>query len=102
MWSFITSSIILFALSILILFLVHHLIEYLKTTYTTKKTKDIVGIQMQKYKMMVDDMYEKERQRWIANTSSHNLVSTPNPIELTQQELQSVNNDLDEFVKQLI
>jgi predicted PurR-regulated permease PerM len=95
MWSFITSCIIIFILSIVVLFLAHHLIEYMKNTYTVKKTKDIVGIQMQKYKQMVDEIYEKERKQWIE--SSDSIKNT-----LSQEELQTVHSDLDEFMKGIL
>jgi predicted PurR-regulated permease PerM len=99
MWSFIQSSIILFILSIVILYLIHHLIEYLKDTYTTKKTKDIVGSQIQKYKQIMDDLYEKKHQQWIQQ--HYTMSESTQSNQLSEQELQSVNYDLDEFVKQL-
>jgi len=99
MWSFITSCIIIFILSIVVLFLAHHLIEYMKNTYTVKKTKDIVGIQMQKYKQMVDEIYEKERKQWTESSDVH--ATDPNP-QLSQEELQTVHSDLDEFMKGIL
>ena len=98
MWSFITSCIIIFILSIVVLFLAHHLIEYMKNTYTVKKTKDIVGIQMQKYKQMIDEIYEKERKQWIE--SSDSIKNTTS--QLSQEELQTVHSDLDEFMKGIL
>jgi len=99
MWSFITSCIIIFILSIVVLFLAHHLIEYMKNTYTVKKTKDIVGIQMQKYKQMVDEIYEKERKQWIAE-SPNSIKNTTT--QLSQEDLQTVHSDLDEFMQGIL
>jgi len=103
MWSFIQSSIILFILSIIILFLLHHLIEYLKNTYTTRKTKDVVGTQIQKYKQMMDDLYKKKEKQWMESSlhdqfSGYDIQTNPHINPLSEKELQSVNNDLDEFI----
>jgi uncharacterized FlaG/YvyC family protein len=71
----------------------------MKNTYTVKKTKDIVGIQMQKYKQMVDEIYEKERKQWTESSDVH--TTDPNP-QLSQEELQTVHSDLDEFMKGIL
>ena len=39
---------------LLIIYLVDQLIHYLRDTYTTKKTKDIVGYQIKKYQNLMD------------------------------------------------
>jgi predicted PurR-regulated permease PerM len=95
MWSFIKTAIILFIVSLIVLYLVDHVIEYMKNTYTTKKTKDIMGTQIQKYKMMVDDMYQQERLRW---TSTEHSPTNPT---LSSQEIASVNDDLEDFIKSI-
>ena len=53
MWGWIIQNILL---SIIIIFIVHNLGEYLKNTFTVKKTKDVVGFQMQKYKLIMDEI----------------------------------------------
>lgn len=52
MWAYIQTIII----SILCILILHHLFYYLRDTLTTKKTKDLVGIQTQKYKSIVDEL----------------------------------------------
>jgi uncharacterized membrane protein YdfJ with MMPL/SSD domain len=43
-------------LSIITVILIHYLWEYLKDTYTTKRTKDVVGYQTQKYRDIMDEL----------------------------------------------
>ena len=47
-------------ISIIIIVLIHYLFNYLKDTYTTKKTKDLVKIQTEKYKTILDEMMNKK------------------------------------------
>jgi len=46
-------------ISIIIIILIHYLFNYLKDTYTTKKTKDLVKTQTEKYKTILDEMMNK-------------------------------------------
>ena len=45
---------------LLIIYLVDQLIQYLRDTYTTKKTKDIVGHQIKKYQHLMDEFHENQ------------------------------------------
>jgi hypothetical protein len=45
--------------SLFLIFGFHYLWNYLKDTYTTKKTKDLVGFQTEKYKQIVNELLEK-------------------------------------------
>jgi hypothetical protein len=65
MWSSIFINIII---SILIIFILHSLWIYVKNTYSTKKTKDLVGSQIQKYKNMIEEI----------QTHQTNIVPQPN------------------------
>ena len=47
-------------LSIIIIYLGHHLWEYLRDKYTTKKTVDLVNSQTQKYKKMMEEIQTVE------------------------------------------
>jgi hypothetical protein len=47
-------------ISIIIIILIHYLFNYLKDTYTTKKTKDLVKSQTDKYKTILDEMMNKK------------------------------------------
>ena len=43
-------------ISIIIILLVHYIWNYLKDTCTTKKTKDLVNSQVQKYKKIMEEI----------------------------------------------
>ena len=43
-----------FVASFLIIFIIDNLINYLKNTYTTRKTKDVVSFHIQKYQTIMD------------------------------------------------
>jgi len=45
-------------ISILIVWAGHHVWNYIKDTYSTKKTKDLVNVQVQKYKKMMQELQE--------------------------------------------
>lgn len=47
-------------ISIITIILIHYLFNYLKDTYTTKKTKDLVKTQTDKYKIILDEMINKK------------------------------------------
>jgi len=81
MWGWIIQNILL---SIIIIFIVHNLGEYLKNTFTVKKTKDVVGFQMQKYKLIMDEIHD-------TNNESKND-------ELSEKEKQDMNDDLNDFM----
>ena len=49
-------------ISIIIIVLIHYLFNYLKDTYTTKKTKDLVKTQTDKYKIILDEMMNKKNE----------------------------------------
>jgi hypothetical protein len=49
-------------ISIIIIVLIHYLFNYLKDTYTTKKTKDLVKTQTEKYKIILDEMTNKKNE----------------------------------------
>jgi hypothetical protein len=43
-------------ISIIIILFVHYIWNYLKDTFTTKKTKDLVNSQVQKYKKIMEEI----------------------------------------------
>jgi len=57
MWKSIVFNIIV---SIILIFIFHSLWNYLKNTYSTKKTKNIVESQVQKYKSIIEEMQQNE------------------------------------------
>jgi len=84
--------------SFIFIFLVHHLINFLKTTLTVPKIKDLVNSPSQKY----ENMYNI-----IKNNSSSNTHSlTPNSdytlidlLPIKQDEPVSMKNELKNFLK---
>ena len=52
MWNYVVTI----AISILIVYILHQLWEYMKDSYSTKRTKDLIGIQTEKYKKIIDDL----------------------------------------------
>lgn len=52
MWNYL----ITIAISIIIIYLLHQLWEYFKESYSTKRTKNIIGIQTEKYKKIIEDL----------------------------------------------
>ena len=42
--------------SIILIILFHYLWNYIKENYSTKKTRDLVGFQTQKYKNIIDEI----------------------------------------------
>ncbi len=49
-------------ISITIIILIHYLFNYLKDTYSTKKTKDLVKTQTEKYKTILDEMMNNKNE----------------------------------------
>jgi len=83
--SFVFDIILNIVLSILFIYLMQYGWNYLKDTYTTKKTKDVVNTQIKKYK----DMFEKLQ---VSKQES-------SPFQ-TEDEKQSMNMELLEYVNQ--
>lgn len=73
------------AISIMIIYGAHSFWNYLKDNYTTKKTKDLVNIQIEKYKRIMNDMQKQNEQSSLFEDES---------------EKQSMNDDLLEFMNQ--
>lgn len=57
MWKYILTNV---TLSLAIIYLIHHIWNYLRDNYTTKKTKDLVDFQTKKYKDMLAGLAELE------------------------------------------
>jgi len=76
-------------LSIIIIIIIHFLWNYIKDTYSTKKTKDLVGSQTQKYKTMLDE--------YIENNNNNNLSDN---YFIPQEEFASMDDDLTQFLQQ--
>ena len=49
--------------SICIVWVIHHVIQYLQDTFTIKKNKDMVKIHVEKYEKMMDDILAGQSQK---------------------------------------
>ena len=114
MWLSILQNIII---SMLVIFLAHHLILHLKDSYTIKKTKNLTEIQGKKYKTILDEVFsnnEKEKNellQQIEETKSmvQENIAVKEEVEedglknnLTEIDLKQLNDDLDSFVQSQI
>ena len=92
-------------ISILIIFTMHNLINYFKDTYTTKKTKDIVGFHVQKYKTIMNELQEiNEREKQIliqkvVDAEKTMAKETTEKTILSDNDLQAMNDDLTSFIQ---
>jgi hypothetical protein len=84
MWSSLFVNIII---SILIIFIAHSLWNYIKNTYSTKKTKDLIGSQIQKYKTMLEEIQNQKEKGY-------------NELELNEEI--SIENDLAKWMEECI
>jgi len=84
MWNFIkTITICLF-----IIYLVDRLLQYLKDTYTTKKTKDIIGTHIKKYQNIMDEFNERaQKDREFKPVT-----------KLTNDDLVAMNDELEQLI----
>jgi|TARA_B110000967_G_C18704016_1_gene469304 hypothetical protein len=85
-----TSFVQTIILCLFIIYLVDRLLQYLKDTYTTKKTKDIVGNHIKKYQNIMDEFNEQ-------NTKEREVVEQP-VTKLTSADLISMNNELEMLI----
>jgi len=95
-------------LSIILIFLVHYLINFFKSTLTVPKIKDLVNTPTQKYENMFNVMSLSGRQNTSNNTSnnisSNNNISN-NQVSYTEIDLLpkpdeiSMKNELKSFLK---
>ena len=83
--SFVFDIILNIILYILLIYLMQYGWNYLKDTYTTKKTKDVVNTQIKKYKEMFEKLQVSKQES--------------SPFQ-TEDEKQSMNMELLEYVNQ--
>lgn len=46
--------------SIFVIFTIHYFYNFIKDTYSTKKTKDVVGFQVQKYQEIIQELQNNQ------------------------------------------
>jgi len=92
-WFWIIQNIII---STVFIYCIHCLITYLKDTFTVKKTKDVVGFHIQKYKSIMNelqDQKEREKQELLQKIENKDLL-----IELTDSDLEIMNADISDLI----
>jgi flagellar biosynthesis component FlhA len=67
--------------SLIIILLAHSLWNYLRDTFTEKKTKDLVGSHIQKYKTIIEELQKKTAQS-----------------EITEEDKEVLDDDLDKYI----
>ena len=89
--------------SFLIIFIIDNLINYLKNTYTTRKTKDVVSFHIQKYQNIMDELQEnneKEKEQIMRKLSEAETHSKPKEKkDLDENDLRNINEDLTSFIQ---
>ena len=94
MWISVIFKIII---SLVIIILGHQIFNYLKDTYSVKKTKDLVGSQIQKYKTILQDIQDKDKDKdkeKIIDASSYQLVEY-------NSDYVDLRNDLEHFLQEI-
>ena len=74
-----TATIIIY---IILIFLLHLLWNYIKDNYSTKKTKDLVNSQLEKYKKMLS---ESQRPNSIEENSTDSFISNEEKQEMADE-----------------
>jgi len=69
-----------------IIYMCHSIWTYLKDTYSTKKTKDLVNTQIDKYKKIINELQENKE------------IHQSNP-SISEKDLESMNEDLTNFME---
>jgi len=85
MWKILITT----TISLLIIISVHYLWNYIKDTYSERKTKDLVGFQTQKYKSILSELIENGREQ--SNTQEQIL---------TENDLMNMDDELTRYLEQ--
>lgn len=83
-------------LSLVIIMIIHELWEYLKNTYSTKKTKNLLDFQTNKYKTMIQELQEMPRSELQPTTHPQ----TEENVFLSKEEREWMINELAVFLNQ--
>ena len=82
----------IFVISISIIITVHYGLDYLKNTYSTPKTKDLVSFQTNKYKAIAQEILEQKSE------NPPLLIENLGSDFLNLEEKQNLENDLANFL----
>jgi hypothetical protein len=104
------SILVKIVISFIIIIVGHHLWIYIKDNYSVKKTKDLVGSQIQKYKTILNDIQEAEAMKETeTETETEKDLSQQNKMieesQLVMYQSDSnytdLKNDLEHFLQEL-
>lgn len=70
---------------LLLIYICHSIWTYLKDTYSTKKTKDLVNTQIYKYKKIINELQENQP-----------LITQ---VLISEKDLESMDKDLTDFMQ---
>jgi hypothetical protein len=80
------------AMSISFIYLGHYLWNYIKDTYSTKKTKDLVNTQIQKYKKMMVEIQENN------NTNNESFLNDNEKVVLDQRLMEFMEGTYEKLI----
>jgi hypothetical protein len=86
-------------ISIILIFLVHHLLVFFKTNLTTPKVKDLVNAPTQKYDAIFNAMNFNEMNTSSANSANINNISLEELLPPIQPDPVDMKNELKQFMK---
>jgi hypothetical protein len=75
------SIIVNILLSIIIIYIFHQSLEYLKNTFSIKKTKDLVKSQTQKYKQILEEIQHYEKSLDIVVKNHNNQIDMEDELQ---------------------
>ena len=86
------SYLLTIVISLLIIYLADQLLRYFKDTYTTKKTKDLVGHHIDKYKSMMNEYQENNKEM------VNDIELKDEGVKLTNSDLIAMNEELNALI----
>jgi hypothetical protein len=99
-------------ISLLIIYGFQYGYNFLKENYTTKKTKDLVNTQIEKYKKIVDEMQNNKKEQTSSNDNNDNrepnstidIPDESSPIIpfKNEKEKKTMNDELTNFINNQI
>ena len=87
-------------ISIILIFLVHHLINFFKSTLTVPKIKDLVNTSNKKYENMYDIIHNNTNTSSINNSNTSPIINDEyDLVDLIPKKETSMKNELKNFLK---
>ena len=97
------SNLLKIIVSFIIIILGHRIWIYLKDTYSVKKTKDLVGSQIQKYKTILNDIQEAEKikEEEKARKKENLITEQSSQLVTYNSEYTDLKKDLEHFLQEI-